>query len=365
MERLVKRSLTTLTTMGIAVVACALALVPGRTFAADLSISGSTMLVPLEQVWAREYMKHHPGVHVSIAPTGSGAGMSKAADGNVTIGASDAYLTRDLKKRYPSLVSIPVALEDTQVIYNLPGLSKSGALRMDGPTLSAIYRGKIRFWDDKAIRAMNPGVNFPHRRIRVLHRADASGTTFVFTDYLNQTSKDWFDTIGRDRSPNWPAGQGYKGSAALVHAVRTTPGAIGYAGLGWVRKSHLKSMALKNREGRYIVESAASVQAAALAALHDPSFPEDFNRSLVWKLHGKDVYPDVNFEFWTVSTTLPSQTMRDVKRLLVWVLTRGQSEKYTDRTGFAPLPFAPLRPRLEKIMNRLLPGNSFEIETGG
>lgn len=362
MERLVKRSLTT---MVAAVVACALALVPGRTFAADLSISGSTMLVLLEQVWAREYMKHHPGLVVSIAATGTGAGISKAADGDVTIGASDAYLTRDLKKRYPSLVSIPIAIEDTQVIYNLPGLSKSGALRMDGPTLSAIYRGKIRFWDDKAIRAMNPGVNFPHRRIRVIHRSDASGTTFVFTDYLNQTSKDWFDAIGRDRSPDWPAGQGYHGSAALVHAVWTTPGAIGYAGLGWVRKSHLKSMALKNREGRFIVESAASVQAAALAVLHDPSFPEDFNRSLVWKLHGKDVYPVVNFEFWMVNANLDGESMKHVRDLIIWALSEGQDPKYTVNSGFAPLPFRPLKERLDKILNRLLPGNSFEIQTGG
>ncbi len=362
MKQFVKLSLTT---MVVAVVACVLVLVPGRTFAADLSISGSTMLVPLEQVWAREYMKDHPGVHVSVAATGSGAGISKASGGDATIGASDVYLTRDLKKRYPSLVSIPIALEDTQVIYNLPGLSKDRVIRMDGPTLSAIYRGKIRFWDDRAIRAMNPGVNFPHMRIRVFHRADASGTTFVFTDYLNQTSKDWFDSIGRDRSPNWPVGQGYIGSAALVHAVGITPGAIGYAGLGWVRKSHLKSMALKNRDGRYVVESAASVQAAALAVLHDPSFPEDFNRSMVWKLHGKDVYPDANFEFWMVNTELDGESMKHVRDLIIWALSEGQYSKYTVNSGFAPLPFAPLRPRLKKILNRLLPGNTFEIQTGG
>ena len=108
-----------------------------------------------------------------------------------------------------------------------------------------------------------------------------------------------------------------------------------------------------------------SIQAAGKAALHDPSFPDDFNKSMVWKLHGKDVYPDANFEFWMVSTALPGTTMKEVKKLIVWALTKGQVEKYTVKTGFAPLPFAPLKPRLNKILNHILPGNSVDIESGG
>ena len=213
----------------------------GQAQAADISISGSSMLFPLEQVWSQAYMKSHPGTHISVASTGSGFGISNAANGNITIGASDAYLTRDLKKRYPSLVSIPVAFEDTQVIYNVPGIAKGTTLRMDGPTLARIFMGKIRFWDDKALRSLNPDVTFPHRRIKVIHRADASGTTFVFTDYLAQTSKEWNEEIGRDLSPAWPVGSGYNGSDAVVAAVLATPGAIGYVGLGWINEYHLDS----------------------------------------------------------------------------------------------------------------------------
>jgi len=337
----------------------------GQASAADLTISGSTMLFPLEQVWSQSYMKSHPGTHISVASTGSGFGISNAANGNITIGASDAYLTRDLKKRYPALVSIPVAFEDTQVIYNIPGLSKGAKLRIDGPTLARIYMGKIRFWDDKAIRAINPDVTFPHSRIKVIHRADASGTTFVFTDYLAQTSKEWNDEIGRDISPAWPTGSGYNGSDAVVAAVLATHGAIGYVGLGWINEYKLSSMALKNLDGYYVVGSVKTIQAAGRAALHDPSFPEDFNRSIAWKLHGKDVYPDANFEFWMVSTSLPGSTMKEVKNLIVWALTKGQTSTYTVKTGFAPLPFAPLKPRLNKILNHLLHGNSLDIESGG
>ena len=114
-----------------------------------------------------------------------------------------------------------------------------------------------------------------------------------------------------------------------------------------------------------LVGSVKTIQAAGKAALQDPTFPDDFNQSMVWKLHGKDVYPDANFEFWMVSTRLPDSTMKEVKKLIVWGLTTGQEEKYTIKTGFAPLPFTPLKPRLEKILNRLLPGNSFGIQTGG
>jgi len=337
----------------------------GSAHATDLTISGSTMLFPLEQVWANAYMKSHPGVHISVASTGSGFGISNAANGNITIGASDAYLTKDLRKRYESLASIPVAFDDTQVIYNIPGIGKSKLIRMDGPVLARIFMGKIRFWDDKAIRAINPSVKFPHQRIKVIHRADASGTTFVFTDYLSQTSKEWYDEIGRDLSPSWPVGSGYNGSDAVVAAVMATPGAIGYVGLGWINEYHLSSMALKNLDGYYVVGSVKTIRNAGKAALHDPTFPDDFNRSIVWNLHGKDVYPDANFEFWMVSTSLPAATMLEVKKMIIWALTKGQHEKYTVKTGFAPLPFAPLKPRLNKILNRLLPGNSLKIESGG
>ncbi len=337
----------------------------GTARATDLTISGSTMLFPLEQVWANAYMKSHPGVHISVASTGSGFGISNAANGNITIGASDAYLTKDLRTRYGSLAAIPVAFDDTQVIYNIPGVKKSQLLRMDGPTLARIFMGKIKFWDDKSIREINPDVHFPHQRIKVIHRADASGTTFVFTDYLSQTSKEWYDEIGRDLSPSWPVGSGYNGSDAVVAAVMATPGAIGYVGLGWINEYHLSSMALKNLDGYYVVGSVKTIQNAGKAALHDPSFPDDFNRSIVWNLHGKDVYPDANFEFWMVSTALPARTMLEVKKMVIWALTKGQQEKYTVKTGFAPLPFAPLKPRLNKILNRLLPGNSMKIESGG
>ena len=336
-----------------------------ESLAADLMISGSSTLFPLEQVWSQEYMKKHPHVHISVLSTGSGFGIMNAANGTILIGASDTYLTRDLRARFSNLVSIPVAFEDAEVIYNIPELNKTVRLKMDGPTLAKIYLGKIRYWDDPAIVAMNHGVTLPHRRIKVIHRADSSGATFVFTDYLNQTSSEWHQSIGRDMLPSWPVGSGYNGSDSLVAAVMTAPGAIGYAGLGWVHEYHLKSAALKNRDGNFVVGSIKTIQAAGRAALQDPTFPQDFNRSIVYHFHGKNVYPDANFEFWMVNKNLPGETMRDIKTLLEWVLSTGQDPVYTEKMGFAPIPFRPIQLRLTHILNRLLPGNSYQERSPG
>ena len=331
---------------------------PSAYAGSDLTISGSSMLFPLEQVWAEAYQKSHKGVHISVASTGSGFGIANAANGNISIGASDAYLTKTFRKRYSNLVSIPIAFDDAQVIYNIPGVDKKTVLKLDGPTVARIYLGKIRYWDDSRIKAMNPDVSFPHTKIKVTHRADASGTTFVFTDYLNQTSKAWYDQVGRDLAPAWPVGSGYNGSDAVVAAVMSTPGAIGYVGLGWIKEYHLSSAALKNKFGNYVEGTIDTIKKAGYSALKDPDFPNDFNRSIVWNLKDPNVYPDANFEFWMVSTNLDGGSMRQVRKLILWALGPGQAKKYTVSSGFAPLPFEPLKPRLHKILDRLLPGNS-------
>ena len=351
----------------VLVVACLFPfMAPEAGWSADsITISGSSMLFPLEQVWAIAYMKSHPGLHISVASTGSGFGIANAANGNITIGASDAYLTKEFRSRYPNLVSVPIAFDDAQVIYNIPGFSKTTKLRFDGKVLAGIFLGKIRFWDDRQIHELNPQVHFPHTKIRVVHRADASGTTFVFTDYLNQTSPEWFNQVGRDMSPAWPVGSGYNGSDAVVAAVMSSPGSIGYVGLGWVKEYHLTTAALKNLDGYFVTGSVDTIRNAGHSALKDPSFPDDFNRSMVWNIHGKDVYPDANFEFWMVNTNLDSETMKHVRSLIMWALSKGQGDQYTVRSGFAPLPFRPLKSRLDKVIHRLLPGNGFNERSPG
>ncbi|MDA8273128.1 MAG: phosphate ABC transporter substrate-binding protein PstS [Deltaproteobacteria bacterium] len=307
--------------------------------AGTITISGSTMLYPLNSVWAVEYHKLHPDVTVSVAGTGSGFGISNAADGNITIGASDAYLTKEFKKRYPSLVNVPVALDDAQVIYNIPGIPNKVNLKMTPQLVADIYLGKINNWDNPIFKKLNPQYKFPNLHIFVVHRADASGTTFDFTSLLTDTSKTWANKVGRSLSPSWPVGSGYLGSDAVVAAVKSTSGAIGYVGLGWILEYHLSSAAMLNKTGNYVVGSVETIAAAANSALAQGDFPADFDKSIVWNVSAKNAYPDSNFEFWMIRKKQPnSSTTVIIKDLVNWALGPGQAAKYTVKTGFAPLP---------------------------
>ncbi len=318
--------------------------------AGTLTISGSTMLYPLNSVWAVKYHKLHPNVTVSVAGTGSGFGISNAADGNITIGASDAYLTKAFKKRYPNLINVPVALDDAQVIYNIPGIPNNVNLKMTPKLVAEIYMGKIKNWDNPAFKKLNPQYKFPNLHIFVVHRADASGTTFDFTSLLTDTSKAWAKKVGRSLSPDWPTGSGYLGSDAVVAAVKSTAGGIGYVGLGWVLEYHLASAAMLNKAGNYVVGSVKTIAAAANSALKQGGFPADFDKSIVWNVYAKNAYPDSNFEFWMIRKKQPNpSTTKSIKDLINWALGPGQAAKYTVKTGFAPLPKSVL-PNVKKLL---------------
>ena len=169
----------------------------------NLVETGSSLMYPLFNVWAAEYMKTHPGVHITTSSTGSGAGIEQAISGVVQIGASDAYMSDAQTKRYPQIINVPMAISALTVNYNLPDLNTT-ALKLNGPVLAGIYTGKIRAWDDKAIASLNPDVKLPHHDIIPVHRADGSGDTFVFTQYLTFTTPSWEDNLGFGTSITWP-----------------------------------------------------------------------------------------------------------------------------------------------------------------
>jgi phosphate transport system substrate-binding protein len=152
--------------------------------------TGSSLLYPLFNVWATEYMKTHADVHVITNSTNSAVGVEQAISGVVHIGASDAYLSDAQVRQYPHIINVPMAISALTINYNIPGLN-SAALKLDGPVLAGIYAGKIRAWDDKAIVALNPDVTLPHHEIIPVHRADGSGDTFVFTQYLAYSVRPW------------------------------------------------------------------------------------------------------------------------------------------------------------------------------
>jgi phosphate transport system substrate-binding protein len=237
----------------------------GSTQVRTFSAAGSTFIAPLMSRWSSDYAKAH-NVKVNYRSIGSGAGLSELKQGLLTFAISDAPLTDSQLKDLPPLVQIPVTAGPVCVIYNLPGLNVP--LRLSGKTLADIYSGAIVSWQDAAISHENPGVKLPHMAITVVHRADGSGTTSIFTSYLSSVSPAWSSKIGHGLDVNWPSGIGGLGSQNVLRDVQGRPGAIGYLELSYARQAGLPVASIQNKAGEFVVPSPDSA-ALAITAYHD------------------------------------------------------------------------------------------------
>ena len=197
--------------------------------AQKLTGAGATFPYPIYSKWFSEYSAAHPGVEINYQSIGSGGGIRQVTAGLVDFGASDMPMTDDaLSSSKVKLIHIPTVLGAVVPVFNVPGVSE---IRFSGATLADIYLGKITSWSDAAIAKDNPGAKLPDQKIVVVHRADSSGTSFIFTDYLSKVSKDWAGGPGKGSSPGWPTGVGGKGNEGVAGLVRQIPGAIGYVEL--------------------------------------------------------------------------------------------------------------------------------------
>jgi phosphate transport system substrate-binding protein len=203
-----------------------------------LSESGSTLLYPLFTTWVDAYTKSHPGVQISVAATGSEAGIQGVLAGKIHIGASDAYMSDAEIRQHPQIINVPLAIAAQTINYNLPGLNAIH-LKLDGPVLAGIYTGAIRNWDALQIAALNPGVKLPHHAIVPIRRAEGSGDTFVFTQFLSFSTPDWENNQGFGTTISWPSVPGSAtavGNAGMVQALQSTPYSIGYVGVSFTDK---------------------------------------------------------------------------------------------------------------------------------
>ena len=228
-----------------------------RHTSASLQGAGSTLVAPLVQRWSQSYK----GTGIDYSPIGSGGGIQAITTKQVDFGASDAPLTSSQRSACSGCVQIPWALAATLVAYNLKGMS--GHVKLTGPVLADIFSGAITRWDDRAIAKLNPGVKLPHEQITPVHRSDASGDTYAFTNYLAHVSSTWRSKTGVGTSVSWPNGTGGKGNAGVAAAIQSTPGAIGYVAIAQVQGSHLQYALVRNAAGAYPVPSPASISAAA------------------------------------------------------------------------------------------------------
>jgi phosphate transport system substrate-binding protein len=255
-----RKVLTSVWTM-LAGAAVATAMAPA--LAADISGAGSTFAYPIYAAWGDAYKKE-TGVGLNYQPIGSSDGIAKLQNKEVIFAASDMPVNLvDLDM--DGFVQFPTLTAGVVPVVNIEGI-KPGELVLDGATLARIFLGEIKAWNDSAIRKLNPNAKLPARPIAVVYRADGSGTTFVFTDYLNKVSAKWKSTVGSTTAVEWPVGNGVKGNEGVAASVGSLSGAIGYLEYAYAKQNKLTYVRLTNKAGKAVAPSIESFGAAAAHA---------------------------------------------------------------------------------------------------
>jgi phosphate transport system substrate-binding protein len=291
--------------------------------------AGSSFVFPLVSQWIPALGSAY-GINLTYAPVGSGAGIAQVTARTVDFGASDAPLTPDQFAACKGCVQIPWALGATSIVYHLGGVSKQ--LHFTGKVLADIYLGKITSWDDAAIKSINPGVSLPSTKITPVYRSDNSGTSYNFTDYLTNISKDWRAKFGRGVNLSWPAGQGGRGSSGVSAVVKSTEGSIGYVDIAYALSNHLQVGAVKNAAGKYVTPGIKQIAAAASTI---KSVPDGNELHIVNpSAKNKDAYPICTFTYVILPTK--SDKAAELRKLVFWALTKGQG--YGPKLLFVPIP---------------------------
>jgi phosphate transport system substrate-binding protein len=254
-----------------AIVAAGLVAASTSAFAADITGAGSTFIFPVLSKWADAYKKE-AGAGVNYQSIGSGAGIKQIQANTVTFGATDAPLKAEQLEK-DGFAQWPMIMGAIVPVVNIDGV-KPGDMVLDGDTLAKIYLGTITKWDDAAIKKLNPKLELPSAAISVVHRADGSGTTFNFTDYLSKVSADWKSKVGSGTAVEWPVGVGAKGNEGVSGNVGQAKNTIGYVEYAYAKQNKLTYTALVNKSGKTVQPAAEAFQAAASNAdwAHAPGY---------------------------------------------------------------------------------------------
>ena len=318
---------------GLLALAGALAVVPAT--AQNINGAGATFPNPIYQKWFTEYSRLHPDVKINYQSIGSGGGIKQVTEGTVDFGASDAIMTPEqIAAAKVKVMAIPTVLGAVVPVYNLKGVNAE--LKFSQDAIAGIYLGKITKWNDPYIQKENPGVNLPNEEILPVYRAEASGTTFIFTDWLAKISPEWNSKVGRGASIKWPTGTGQKGNEGVAGMVRQLPNSFGYVELVYAVANHMQYGLVRNQSGKFVKASTETVTAAAAA--NAGSIPADYRVSIT-NAPGADSYPISSFT-WLL---IPTQSKDPAKGaalhgFLDWMLTSGEAE--AAGMSYAPLPQA-------------------------
>jgi len=313
-----------------AIAAAALSFAATNAQAVTITGAGSTWVYPLVAKWAAAYKKK-TGNEVNYASIGSGGGIKQIEGGVVAFGASDMPLTpEDLAKN--GLIQFPTAIAGEDMVYNLPGI-KAGKIVLSGPVVADIYMNKIKKWNDPAIAKLNPGLKLPDMDITVVHRSDASGTTFTFANYLSKVSPEWKKTLGANTSIAWPTGIGGKGNEGVSAYVQKIKGAIGYVEYAYILENKLSYTRMINSAGKTVSPSLKGFQAAAGHV--DFTKAKDFYVILTDQ-PGDDTWPISGCTWQILRKNAPKATNEEVTKFFAWGFEKGQ--KMATDIAFGPLP---------------------------
>jgi phosphate transport system substrate-binding protein len=303
---------------------------------ASLNGAGATFPAPFYQAAFYAYNQKFSQVSVNYQAIGSGAGIQQLTKKTVDFGASDVPLKASEAAAMggsDKVVQIASTLGTESLAYNLQGIG-DGQLKLTPDTIAGIFLGTIKKWNDAALKADNGSLNLPDQDIRVVHRSDGSGTTYIFTDYLSKVSPDWMaKTGGPGKSISWPVGDGASGNAGVATRITQTPGAIGYVELAYVLQTKMTQAALKNMDGNFVIPSAAGATAAANQFI--ATSPSQFS---IVNAPGKDSAPISGYSWVMLYKDQGDKTKGTAMVDLLYWLVNNDGQQYAVNLHYAKLP---------------------------
>ena len=299
--------------------------------AQEVTGAGATFPAPLYSKWASDYNRV-TNIKINYQSVGSGAGIKQIEAKTVTFGASDMPLTDDKLKEL-GLFQFPTAIGGVVPVINVKGI-EPGQLKLSGTLLADIFLGKITKWDDSAIKALNPSLALPDQAITVIRRADGSGTTFIWTNYLSKVSKEFKDTIGEGTAVNWKVGAGGKGNEGVAAMVRQLPGTLGYVEFAYVKQTKMNWVNVQNSAGTWVAPTEEAFKAAAANA--------DWNRTyfqILTNQAGKEAWPISGATFILVYLK-PEDAAKSKTAIAFFDWAFASGDKAADDLDYVALPLA-------------------------
>ena len=309
----------------------AVSLSSGAVFAQDVTGAGATFPAPIYAKWADAYNKA-TGARINYQSVGSGAGIRQIRGKTVDFGASDMPLT-DAELAKDGLVQFPMVIGGVVPVVNIKGIVP-GQIRMTGQVLGDIFLGKITKWNDPALTALNPGVPLPDAAIAPVRRADGSGTTFIFTNYLSKVNAEWKSKVGEGTAVNWPAGAGGKGNEGVSAFVQRLPNSIGYVEYAYAKQNKMSHVLMRNKDGVFMGPDDSAFKAAAAGADWAKTFYQ-----ILTEQPGKDSWPITGATYILMykNQDKPVNASNALK-FFDWAYANG--DRMADDLDYVPLPGA-------------------------